>query len=240
VRTEEGVHTAVANAINFFKESREPHALLWLAVMHQRFGIQEFADALQRYDRVLIEQPEQAPLRRVLRRFADRDNPLRPEDWDAVTLQSDRILVCALYCDRLGLPASFVEMLHKAASAGGYYLTHVILVWFWIQKNGCGLALPEGFMDRVYSASAAIINNDPTMVSDLRLEVAAFLRLVGQGALIDEVFIERVIASQNSDGGWGQSRDEQGGSDWHSTILGLLLLLQLKFPVDSIEVHHSR
>ena len=119
VRTEQDLNTAVANAIDFFKESREPHALLWLALMHRRFGIDAFADALQRYDRVLIEQPEQAPLRRVLRRFAARDNPLQPDDWDAVTLQSDRILVVALYCDRLGLPRSFPETLHKAASAGG-------------------------------------------------------------------------------------------------------------------------
>ena len=75
-------------------------------------------------------------------------------------------------------------------------------------------------MDRVYSASAAIINNDPTIVSDLRLEVAAFLHLVGQGALVDDVFVERVIASQNGDGGWGNARDEQGGSDWHSRSWG--------------------
>jgi hypothetical protein len=238
MRTEEDLNTAVANAINFFKESREPHALLWLAVMHRRFGIEPFADALQRYDRVLIEQPEQAPLRRVLRRFADRDNPLQPDDWDAVTDPSDRLLICALYCDRLGLPRSFAEMLHKAASAGGYYLPHVMLVWFWIRENDCSLALPEGFMDRVYRASAAIINIDPTIVSDLRLEVAAFLHLVGQGALVDGVFVDRVIASQNGDGGWGQTR-EPGGSDWHSTILGLLLLLHLKFPAGSVEVHSA-
>lgn len=234
MRSQEDVNTAVMNAIDFFKDSREAHALLWMAVMHRRFGIGQFADALQRYDRVLIDQPEQAPLRRVLRRFADRDNPLRPEDWDAVTLQSDRMLVCALYCDRLGLPASFAEMLQKTASAGGYHLTHVILIWCWIQDNGCELSLPEGFMDGVLRASAAIINADPMIVSDLRLEAAAFLHLVGQGALVDGVFVERVIASQNRDGGWGSARDQQGGSDWHSTILGLLLLLQLKFSGDSV------
>ena len=47
MRTEEELNTAVANAIDFFKESREPHALLWLAVMHRRFGIEKFADALE-------------------------------------------------------------------------------------------------------------------------------------------------------------------------------------------------
>lgn len=234
MRTQEDLNTAVANAIDFFKDSREPHALLWLAVMHRRFGVPEFADALQRYDAVLIEQPEQAPLRRVLRRFADRDNPLRPEDWDAVTLQSDRLLVCALYCDRLGLPASFPEMLQKAASAGGYYLTHVMLTWCWVKDNGCGLALPEGFMDGVFRASASLINDDPKTVSDLRIEAAAFLHLVGRSELVDDVFIERVMATQNGDGGWGHHLDQQGRSDWHSTVLGLLLLLHLKTQGDAV------
>ena len=233
--TAEGLNGAVANAVGFFKESREPHALLWLAVMHRRFGIEQFADALQRYDRILTEQPAQAPLRRVLRRFADRDNPLQPDDWDAVTDPSDRLLVCGLYCDRVGLPRSFAEMLHKAASAGGYYLPHVILVWFWIRENGCSVALPDGFMERVYKASAAIIDHDASIVSDLRLEVAAFLHLVGQGALVNRVFVERVLASQNADGGWGQARDAAGTSDWHSTVLGLLLLLQLNPPLASLE-----
>lgn len=230
VRTEEGLSTAVSNAISFFEGSREPHALLWLAVMHRRFRIEQFAGALQRYDEVLVEQPEQAPLRRVLRRFADRDNPLRPDDWDAVTDPSDRLLVCALYCDRVGLPRTFADMLHKAASAGGYHLPHVMLACYWVSENGCTLMLPEGFQDRVYKASAAIIDHDPSIVSDLRLEVAAFLYLVGEGRRVDDVFVERVLASQNADGGWGQARDARGGSDWHSTVLALLLLLQLNRP----------
>jgi hypothetical protein len=219
--------TAVSNAISFFEGSREPHALLWLAVMHRRFRIEQFAGALQRYDEVLAEQPERAPLLRVLRRFADRDSPLRPDDWDFVTDPSDRLLVCALYCDRVGLPRSFAEMLRKAASAGGYYLPHVMLVCFFIRENGCAFELPPGFMDRVYEASAAIIDEDPTIVSDLKLEVAAFLNLVGQGARVSDVFVEHVLASQNADGGWGQSRAAHGRSDWHSTTLGLLLLVQL-------------
>ena len=85
-----------------------------LDVMHRRFGIDEFADALKRYDEVLAEQPEQAPLWRVLRRIADRNNPLQPDDWDAVSKHTDRILVSALYCDRLDLPPSFAEGLGEA------------------------------------------------------------------------------------------------------------------------------
>jgi hypothetical protein len=236
---EKDLRTAVANAINFFDGSHEPHALLWLDVMYQRFGIDAFADALQRFDSVLTEQPEKAPLLRVYRRFADRDNPLQPEDWEAVTHPSDRIIVSALYCDRVGLPPSFAEVLTSAARKGGYFLTHVLLAWFWIKKNGYELPLPDGFIDAVYRANAAIVSADPTTVADLKLEAAAFLSLVGQCALVDEVFIESVLVTQRDDGGWGLARDGRGGSDWHATILGLLLLLHRKFPVDSAEISAS-
>jgi hypothetical protein len=237
VLTKDNLDTAVAQAIGFFDGSRDSHALLWLDVMHRRFGIEQFADALQHYDQLLTEEPEQAPLRRVFRRLADRDNPLQPEDWTAVSHPSDRIVVSALYCDRVGLPPSFPEVLARAASKGGYYLTHVLLAWFWIRENGYESALPDGFVSNVYSANAAIINDDPTIVSDLRLEAAAFLWLAGQGALIDAAFVERVVASQNEDGGWGASQDGRSGSDWHSTTLGLLFLLHMKFAAGSGTQH---
>jgi hypothetical protein len=228
VLTTDGLNKAIAKSIKFFEKSREPHALLWLAVMHRRFAIAEFADALQRYDQRLIELPEKAALLRVLRRFADRETPLQPDDWDAVTTPSDRILVSALYCDRVGLPRSFPEVLQNAASAGGYNLPHVILTWVRIQENGCALPLPDGFIEAVYRASAALIDADPTAVTDLRLEAAAFLHLAGRGALVQDGFIESVVARQNADGGWGRPKERSDGSDWHSAVLGLLLLLQVR------------
>ena len=240
MQTRHDPHAAVAKAIEFFKASREPDALLWLDVMHRRFGIEEFADALRRYDQVLIEQPEQAPLGRVLRRVADRDNPIQPKDWDSVVHPSDRITVSALYCDKLGLPPSFAEALTNAFSQGGYYLPHVLLASFWIQENGCRLALPREFIDDVYNANAALIHNDPTRVTDLTLEASAFLYLARKGALVDDVFVEHVIASQNSDGGWGEARDRPGHSDWHSSVLGLLLLVHVRSLADPADVHHVR
>jgi len=225
--------TAVANAIDFFEGSREPYALLWLDVMHRRFGIEEFADALQRYDQVMTEHPEQWPILHVFRRIADYDNPLQAEDLQTVSLPTDIIIAYALYCDRLGLPSDYSEMLDSAVSEGGYYVTHVLLACIWIQENGCELALPDGFIDDVYRATAVIVNNNPRVVDDLKLEAAAFLYLAGQGARVNDSFVKRVIASQNDDGGWGESIDGQGGSYWHATILGLLLLLHVEFPADS-------
>ncbi len=153
---------------------------------------------------------------------------------------SDRITVSALYCDQLGFPASFADALTNAFSQGGYYFPHVLLAEFWIHENGCTLNVPRGFVDDVYKANAAIIHNDPTRVSDLTLEAAAFLYLAGQGALVDDAFLDRVIATQNSDGGWGEAPNRPGHSDWHSSVLGALLLVHVRSIADSADAGRVR
>lgn len=224
---------AVENAIGFFESSGEPLAVLWLDVIYRRFGIVEFADALERYDQLLAGYPENArPLLRVFRRIGDHDNPLDTEDLVAVSSELDLITVPALYCDQLALPDDYSELLEIAAELGDYHLTHVLLALIWVQENGCELALPTGFVEDVYFATAGLINDD-VVVKDLELEAAAFLYLAGQGTLVDSSFIETVVVNQNEDGGWAFSGDDQSVSYWHSTILGLLLLLHVDFPSTS-------
>ncbi len=226
VPTDRTLSTEITNAVNFLNESTEPYTILWLDVIHRRFGITAFADSLQRYDQILNVHPEQASLLRVFRRIADYDNPLHVGDLQAVVVDLDLITVPALYSDRLGLPNDYPAMLDKAANQGGYLLTHALLALIWIQENGCEVSLPDGFIEDLYHDTVAIIDDDP--VDDLELEAAAFLYLAGQGTLVNDSFIERVIAAQNIDGSWGDK-----SHSWHTTILGLLLLLHIEFPVDS-------
>ncbi len=217
----------IVNAINFFKQSNEPEAMLWLDVMHRRFGIEEFANSLQRFDQLLYWYPDRSSWLRLFRRIADYHNPIRPKDLKMVKSDLDLITLPALYCDRLALPSDYSMVLEEGVSNGGYQLTHVLLAWIWIQENGCELELPDGFIEDMYHANAALINIDP-IVTDLELEAAAFLCLAGQSELIDNSFIERVIASQDIDGGWGDMDRK-----WHTTILGLLFLLHVEFPSDT-------
>jgi hypothetical protein len=231
--TEAAVRAAVANGIDFVNRTREPYGLLFMDLMHRRFGVPQFADALARFDEVLAERPKEAPLLRVLRRMADADNPLRPDDWDHVQIHTDRVLVSALYCDRLGLPASFADVLVRGVRAGGYHATHALLAWIWIRDNRCELAVPDEFAEEIYRAVAAIVEDRPTVVNDLKLEAAAFLCLARQGARVDAGFVRHVVAIQRADGGWGRpdqadpAKPDQ--SSWHSTILALLLLLHVSF-----------
>jgi hypothetical protein len=232
--TEAAVRTAVANGIDFVNRTREPYGLLFMDLMHRRFGVPQFADALERFDEALAERPKEAPLLRVLRRMADADNPLRPDDWDHVQIHTDRVLVSALYCDRLGLPASFADVLARGVKAGGYHATHALLAWTWIRDNRCELTVAEGFVEEMYRAVAAIVEDRPTVVNDLKLEAAAFLCLARQGARVDPGFVRHVVAIQRADGGWGKpdqvdpAKPDQ--SSWHSTMLALLLLLHVSFP----------
>jgi hypothetical protein len=232
--TDAEIRTAVANAIQFVSRTREPYGLLFMDLIHRRFGVQQFADALERYDEVLAERPNEAPLLRVLRRIGDADNPLRPDDWEHVQIHTDRVLVTALYCDRLGFPPDFAEVLAKGVRAGGYHATHALLAWIWIQDNGCQLPVPVAFAEELYRAVAAILEDRPTLVNDLKLEAAAFLCLARQSARVSPGFVRHVVSIQQADGGWGRldNADAAGpdGSSWHSSLLALLLLLHVSFP----------
>lgn len=225
----------IVKAINFFEESEEPddpYALLLLDVVHRRFGIEDFADALNRYDEIMGMLPYEAPLMRLFRRIADYNNPFQYWDLEEVSEDVDRLTIPALYCNQLNLPRDYQSALERAFNLGGYMLTHTLLACIWIQENGCELALSEDFIDDVYNANAALINDD-AVVEDLELEAAAFLCLADQGSLVDHIFIERVIAAQNYDGGWLFSSDKSGVSNWHPSVLALLFLLHIEYPSES-------
>jgi hypothetical protein len=223
----------IKNAIDFFEDSSDLDAILWLDVIYRRFGVLEFADALERYDQLLGGYPKETQSQfHIFRRIADRDNVFQTTDLTAASSELDSFTIPALYCDQFGLPEDYSEILVSAADLGGYHLTHVLLAWIWIQENGCELVLPDGFIEDVYFANAALVNDDH-VVNDIELEAAAFLYLAGHGTLVDSSFIEQVVTSQNKDGGWAFSGEGKRVSHAHSTILGLLLLLHVEFPSDS-------
>jgi hypothetical protein len=232
--TEAQVRTAVANGIKFVNRTREPYGLWFMGMMYLRFRIPEFADALKRYDEEIAARPKEAPVLRVLRRLLDANNPLQPDDWDHVVIHTDQVLAAALYCDRLGLPEAYADVLERGVKAGGYHATHVLLAWIWLKDNRCQLAVRDGFVEEMYRANAAILEDQPTIVNDLKLEAAAFLCMARQGKRVDPRFVRHVVSIQRTDGGWGKldtpDPDKPDESSWHSTTLALLLLLHVDFP----------
>jgi hypothetical protein len=230
--TNRTLQEAIGNATNYFAQTQEPYALLNLNILYRRFGIAEFANSLQRYDQLLLANPKDAALLRVFRRIADYDNPVQATDFNAVTADVDQITVPALYSDRLSLPDDYLLKLKDAANSGGYLLTHVLLATIWLQENHCELPVPDDFKESIYHATAGLIG-DGSVVTDLEIEAAALLCAAGQGTLVGDAFVQRVIATQNYDGGWSHSSDVPVGSYWHSSVLALMLLLHVEFPAAS-------
>lgn len=226
------MQNAITRAVNYLKGLNEPYLFLMLDVVHRRFGIEAFADSLERYDQVIDANPQQAPILRVFRRIAAYDNPLQDGDLESVMEDVDRISVPALYCDRVPLTNNYPSFLYDAASQGGYMLTHVLLACVWIQENGCELPVSDSYLEAVYVATAKIVNGD-SYVDDLELEAAAFLYLAGQGARVNNTFIDRALEVQNHDGGWRHYSDIPGASYGHASLLGLMVLLHVEYPADS-------
>jgi len=216
----------VLKAINYFSTPTEPEAILWLDVMHRRFGIDEFTNALQAFDQMMIWSSDKAYVN-MFRRMADYYYTVNSAELGKVTNELDIITLPALYCDRVDLPANYSTLLIDGANEGGYKLTHVLLAWIWLQENGGEVELPEGFVEEMYLDNAALINTDST-ITDVEMEAAAFLCLAGQNDLVDAAFIDQVITTQESDGGWGGTNKR-----WHTTVLGLLYLLHMEFPSNS-------
>ncbi len=123
-----------------------------MTILHRRCGIAEFADCGKRYDEVLPHHSD--PVLRVFRRIFDAKNPIEPDDWKHVVVPTDRLMISALYCDRLGLPPTYAEALAGAVRHGGYAATHALLSWVYVQENGCKLMLPNGFEEEMYRAVA--------------------------------------------------------------------------------------
>ena len=226
----------VGNATNYLAQTKDPFILLDLNVIYRQFGITEFADALNQYDQLLAKNPANAPLLRIFRRIADYDNTPQDDDFYAVTDVADdlnRITVPALYSDRLDLPDSYLLELNNAADSGGYLLTHALLATIWLEENHCEqIQIPSDFAESLYYDTAALIGNG-SVVNDLEVEAADFLYTVGQGELVSDAFVQRVIATQNYDGGWSASSDTPVSSHPHTSVLALSLLLYVEFPAAS-------
>jgi hypothetical protein len=228
--TNRTLEEAVGNAISYVARTQEPLCLLMLNVMYRRFGITEFANSLQRFDEELSNNPENARVLLLFRRMADYSNDVPPDFFFAVTEDVDQITIPALYSDRRNLPDDYMSKLDHAANSGGYLTTHALLATIWLQENHCELPISNDFAESLYYANTRIVGNG-SVVNDLQIEAAAFLYLAGQGRRVDDAFVQRVIATQNYDGGWSALNDTP--SFWHTSVLGLMLLLHVEFPAAS-------
>ena len=223
-KTEDKLEVAINHAITYLEQTNEPFGLMMLNVIYRQFGIQEFKDTLQRYDEILSSCSNS--IMKLYRRIADYDNTVDETDFKAIVEQVDIITIPALYADQRNPPSNYPMALIDAKDSGGYMMTHALLATIWLQENNCNISLPDNFIETLYYDTSALTESG-LPVTDVTLEAAAFLYEAGQGSLVNPNFAENVIATQNPDGGWSLSSDTPSGSNWHPTILALMILLHV-------------
>jgi hypothetical protein len=222
------IEKEIDKAIQFMAKSNEPHAILLNNVLYRQFGVTQFSDSLQKYDQLTAGKSD--PTLKLFRRMAAYDNSVDSSAFGAVQEDVDKITVPALYADRRALPANYSAMLQAGLEGGEYLTTHTLLAVLWLKENNCTVALPVNFMNSLYQATAALIDNG-TELTDLKIEAAALLYQAGQGQLVSSSFTDLVMANQNSDGGWPPTSNfNPKDSYWHTTALALMLLLNLDHP----------
>jgi hypothetical protein len=229
-KTDDKLEAAINHAITYLEQTNEPFGLMMLNVIYRQFGIQEFKDTLQRYDEILSACPHS--IMKLYRRIADYNNTVDETDFKAIVEQVDSITIPALYADQRNPPSNYPIVLMDAKDSGGYMMTHALLATIWLQENNYNISLPDNFIETLYYDTAALTESD-LPVTDVALEAAAFLYEAGQGNLVYPDFAENVIATQNPDGGWSLSSDTPSGSNWHPTILALMMLLHVAHPATS-------
>ena len=211
-----------------------PHVYLFLGVIGRRFELGALDGMLERFDATLGRGPRTPDLL-AARRILSAEHDFSTEGLALLTSEINRIHAPALYCDRLGLPLNYRQILKDASEAGGYPLTHVGLALIWMDALGCEppVAQPARFRRNVIERMALLL--DPADgLTDVEIEAAAFLHTLGRGDLVPEGFLAAVLAAQHEDGSWSHdTREEPQASDWHASCLALWYVLEATTAADA-------
>ncbi len=168
----------------------------------------------------------------------------------APTREADR-----LYYDQWLLHALYPRMTRLAAQEEarlfedtgrlrtGYQLTHALLAYLWLERVAPEVASERGVERLQQEVNERLLRQqrwDPR-TSDLYNERVAFWLYQGDGPAVRARWIERIIGSQNADGGWTYERSASravrqmvglGGGDGrshpHATFLAVYALVKYR------------
>ena len=226
------VHAAIERARAFLaaRPRDTTGSLLFLDLLHRRFGLEEFAGMLAEYDRLAAGMPRPAPDVLSSRRLLDAGTRIEPELLRRLVSKVNRITHPALHAREVPLPGRYANRLARAADAGGYELTHAGLALVWLAEHGRTDVVDEAFVERVARDMAALLQPaDGT--SDLEIEAATFLHALSRGELVPTAFIDAVLDAQLPDGGWPADPAAPDEPNDHTSALALWLLLEASTPV---------
>ena len=189
-------------------------------------AIQEFRDLprdhrMQNFHR-LLDPGFDPPPALLARELEGRRN-------DPSGRRRDSQLLRAVYCRAHPVNDEDIADLWYAIERGGYDLSHATLALAWYREQGCEFAQREGRYDHGMKRMVAELEHHRD-VTDLSLNLTAYLLAFGERDAITSQWIARIIRAQRRDGGWPGHGPASGTSHWHATGLALWALLEYAHP----------
>lgn len=142
-------------------------------------------------------------------------------------IDTDALLVKAIWSDRVPPGTDYVDALVHAASLGGYELTHALVSARIVAECESADALGiDDVIPQMAAQAAELLHGDGT-VSDLALEACAFVCIAGHHDLVPDGFAQRVAVSELEGGGWPFDPSDLT-PHWHATMFGSVCALELE------------
>lgn len=221
-----GIAAAACRAVRAFARNdfTETRDYLVADVVARRFGETALAGMWPMFAARL---PTSGPDIRIYARIGDAAVTTTSAEIEALE-GVDLATGPALHCRSIPYPAEYAARLEADLALGGYETSHVLLALMWIRDQGCADPTPAGFYARALDATAALIDADHAVVTDLEIECATLLAYLGESSRIPTGFVEGVLAAQLPSGGWRAGPGEPALG--HTSALALWLLEEVLHP----------
>jgi len=166
--------------------------------------------------------------------FEGRNVPLFPDSVIMKFLMSnlntlDGLTVWSLFCNKFPLPESYLNILNENIARGGYEMTHAALQLGNILQLDCiSKEEAEKLREKLVEGLMSQINSNTVLAysDDMKYECLSMLYYLGKDDLISQGHIRYIIDSQMSNGGWSPSVKENQGTNVHTSVLALWVLLE--------------
>lgn len=237
-RPEARLAEARDRAIAWFASDVDEVEVGWSAIfayLHRRFGV-VVTNAEGRTLHDATEGVEPATMFEVFRRLVDPGATVDVARIAALESPIDRISASAIHCDRIPLPADWIEILRRASRMGAYALTHAVAAAGWSLENGCvsPLQLAALRAEQIRLLEQLIearneLERRHAAASDIWIEAVAMLFYADAGDRVRPEWIEAVLDLQWPNGGW-PAHPRASEADPHTTALALWVVLEVLEP----------
>ncbi len=228
------LEAALEKVIGYFARevaATDPSWISLFGFLHRRFGVEVVLASGEVAHRVR-DGVGRGEMFEVYRRIDDPAAAIEKQKIADLEHVVDRITASALHCDRIELPANWVEILGNATRAGGYATTHAVLATEWTVENGCVpptavAQLREQQIARLRDliAQRADLGGKFDSSTDLWIEAFAMLYYAGGGDAVRAGWVGDLLTAQLDSGGWPKAPTALR-ADPHTSALALWVLLE--------------